>query len=75
MVCAVIFKSPITTEPFELTDIIEFWNESIDDYDKTILYRACRRLNDKISSETPYKDFLIYTSDTVKISSKYSIVA
>jgi len=74
MICEVIFRVPMSYKIWSWDEIVEGAGEKVENYDNKIIYRACYGLNKKISSITPYKDLLDYTTKNARINPHPTIV-
>lgn len=71
--CSIVFKSSARRKEWMFIDILDLLKESVevDEGQRMVLYRAGRRINEKVAKTTLVKDLLVLTTKSIRINPKY----
>ncbi len=67
--CKVLFATVESIEKqWSWDEIVEKWNESLDNFDPKKIYRAGNRLNKKVAEKTDIKELLIVSTKAIRVN-------
>lgn len=67
--CEVVLKNTKSMrKEWSWDEIVEAWGDMSKDQDNTVIYRAGRRINDKVARKTEVKKLFIVTTKTIKVN-------